>query len=77
MGLAALGAASGPVRWARAAPVPLKGTSLSILEATYFIPAAQDLFKRQAQEWGQASGVTVNTDFLNWPDLQPKISAAI
>jgi len=77
LGLAALGAATGPVRWAGAAPVSLKGTSLSILEATYFIPAAQDLFKRQAQEWGQASGVTVNTDFLNWPDLQPKISAAI
>jgi multiple sugar transport system substrate-binding protein len=77
LGLAALGTAPGLLRWGGAAPVQLKGTSLSILEGTYFIPTAQELFKKQAQEWGQANGVTVNPDFLNWPDLQPKISAAI
>jgi multiple sugar transport system substrate-binding protein len=77
LGLAATGTAPGLLRWGGAAPAALKGTSLSILEATYFIPAAQDLFKRQVQEWGQANGVNANVDFLNWPDLQPKISAAI
>ncbi len=77
LGLAALGTAPGLLRFGGAAPVQLKGTSLSILQATYFIPPAQDLYKKQAQEWGQTNGVTVNTDFLNWPDLQPKISAAI
>jgi multiple sugar transport system substrate-binding protein len=77
LGLTALGTVPGLWRWGVAAPVQLKGTSLSILQATYFIPAAQDLYKKQAQDWGQTTGVTVNTDFLNWPDLQPKISAAI
>lgn len=74
---AAVGAAPGLVQWSGAAPAQLKGTSLSILQGTYFIGAAQDLYKKQAQEWGQTNGVTVATDFLNWPDLQPKISAAI
>jgi multiple sugar transport system substrate-binding protein len=58
-------------------PAILKGSTLSILQGTYFIPAAQDLYKKQAQEWGKANGVSVTTDFLNWPDLQPKIAAAI
>ncbi len=60
-----------------AAPAVIKGTKLSILQATYFIAPAQDLYKRQAQEWGQANGVTMVADFLNWPDLQPKIAASI
>ena len=77
LGLTALGTVPGLWRWGGAAPAQLKGTSLSILQATYFIPTAQDLYKKQAAEWGQGQGVTVNTDFLNWPDLQPKISAAI
>jgi len=59
------------------APAAIKGTKLTILQGTYFIPAAQDLYKKQAQEWAQANGVTVATDFLNWPDLQPKIAAAV
>jgi multiple sugar transport system substrate-binding protein len=77
LGLGALGTAPGLLRWAGAAPTMLKGTSLTTLQATYFVPAGQDLFKKQVQEWGQANGVNANADFLNWPDLQPKISAAI
>ena len=61
---AAVGAAPGLVQWSGAAPAQLKGTSLSILQGTYFIGAAQDLYKKQAQEWGQTNGVTVATDFL-------------
>ena len=59
------------------APAVIKGTKLAILQGTYFIPAAQELYKKQAQEWGKAIGVTMATDFLNWPDLQPKIAAAV
>jgi len=59
------------------APAVLKGTRLSILQGTYFIAPAQDLYKRQAEEWGKAHGVEMSADFLNWPDLQPKIAAAI
>lgn len=55
----------------------LKGTKLSILQGTYFIAPAQDLYKKQAESWGAANGVEVACDFLNWPDLQPKIGAAV
>jgi multiple sugar transport system substrate-binding protein len=59
------------------APAFLKGARLAILQGTYFIAPAQDLYKREAQEWAKAVGATVTTDFLNWPDLQPKIAAAV
>ncbi|MEK6716265.1 MAG: twin-arginine translocation signal domain-containing protein, partial [candidate division NC10 bacterium] len=59
------------------APAVLKGTKLAILQASYFIAPGQDLYKKQAAEWGKANGVEVSADFLNWPDLQPKIGAAI
>jgi len=75
LGAAALGNLPSPV-FAQA-PAVLKGTKLSILQGTYFIAPGQDLYKKQAQEWGKANGVEVSTDFLNWPDLQPKIAAAI
>ena len=67
VGLAKLG--GGPGQVFGQAPAAIKGTKLSILQGTYFIPAAQDLYKKQAQEWAKASGVTTVTDFLNWPDL--------
>ena len=75
LGVAALG--SLPKKVFGQAPAVIKGTSLSILQGTYFVAPAQDLYKKQAQEWGAANGVTVAADFLNWPDLQPKIGAAV
>ena len=75
LGVAALGGLARP--GFGHAPVVIKGTRLAILQGTYFIPAAQDLYRKQAQDWGKASGVTMATDFLNWPDLQPKIAAAV
>jgi multiple sugar transport system substrate-binding protein len=75
LGLATLG---GLPRQANGqAPAVIRGTRLSILQGTYFIAPAQDLFRKQAEEWGKANGVTVTVDFLNWPDLQPKIAAAM
>lgn len=59
------------------APAAIKGAKLSVLQATYFIAPAQDLFKKQCEEFGKVAGVTVTPDFLNWPDLQPKIAAAV
>jgi hypothetical protein len=58
-------AASGTTPGAKA-PAVLKGTSLSILQGTYFVAAGQDLFKSQAEQWGKDNGVTMNVDFLNW-----------
>jgi multiple sugar transport system substrate-binding protein len=75
LGVAALGGL--PRQVFGQAPAAIKGTRLSILQGTYFIPAAQELYKKQAQDWAKSSGVAVTTDFLNWPDLQPKIAAAI
>jgi multiple sugar transport system substrate-binding protein len=66
-----------PAATAAKAPAVIKGTTLNILEGTYFIAPAQDLFKKLALDWGKENGVTVNVDFLNWPDLQPKIGAAV
>jgi multiple sugar transport system substrate-binding protein len=78
VGLAAAALGGLPRRvFAAQAPAVIKGSTLSILQGTYFIAPAQDLYKKQAQEWGKANGVTMNTDFLNWPDLQPKIAAAV
>ncbi|HTU03368.1 MAG TPA: extracellular solute-binding protein, partial [Candidatus Sulfotelmatobacter sp.] len=76
LGVAALSALPSKA-FAGQAPAFAKGTSLSILQGTYFVAPAQDLYKRQAEEWGKANGVTMSADFLNWPDLQPKIAAAI
>ncbi len=74
LGVAALGTLPTKVL---GAPATIKGTKLSILQGTYFIAPGQDLYKKQAQEWGQANGVSVSADFLNWPDLQPKIAASV
>src|SRR5208283_556099 len=75
LGVAAVG--SLPGKAFSAAPAVIKGTKLSILQATYFIPPAQDLFKKQVEDWGKANGVTATVDFLNWPDLQAKVAAAV
>jgi multiple sugar transport system substrate-binding protein len=75
LGVAALGGL--PRQVFGQAPAVIKGTKLSILQGSYGVPAGEELYKKLAQEWGKANGVTVVTDFLNWPDLQPKISAAI
>jgi multiple sugar transport system substrate-binding protein len=74
LGMAAMG---GLTEKAFGAPAKIKGTKLTILQGTYFIAPGQELYKKQAQEWGEANGVQMSADFLNWPDLQPKIAAAI
>lgn len=53
------------------------GGSLNILQGTYFVPAAQDFFTKQAKDWGSQNGVDVTSDFINWPDLQPRITSAV
>jgi multiple sugar transport system substrate-binding protein len=77
LGVAAVGGLLPDMLLAAKAPAFKKGTSLSILQGSYFIAPSQDLYKRQAQEWGEANGVKMSCDFLNWPDLQPKIAASV
>jgi multiple sugar transport system substrate-binding protein len=59
------------------APAFLQGGSLNMLMSTAFVPAAQDLFDEQATTWGEENGVDVTVDFINWPDLQPRTTAAV
>ena len=76
LGVAAMGGLP-EILFAAKAPAFKKGTKLSILQGSYFIAPGQDLYKKQAQEWGKANGVEMSCDFLNWPDLQPKIAASV
>ena len=55
----------------------LQERKLNTLAATYFVPAGQDYFTKVAQDWGSQNGVTVTTDYIGWPDLQPRIAAAV
>jgi multiple sugar transport system substrate-binding protein len=50
---------------------------LNTLQATYFVPAGQEFFTQIAQDWGSQNGVTVTTDYIAWPDLQPRIASAV
>ena len=53
------------------------GGKLNILAGSYFVPEAQDFFVKQVQDWGSQNGVEVTADFVNWPDIQAKVSAAV
>ena len=53
------------------------GGSLTILAGSYFVPEAQEFFVQQVEEWGEQNGVDVTCDFINWPDIQARISAAV
>ncbi len=62
---------------ARRAPAFIQERTLNTLQATYFVPAGQEFFTQIAQDWGSQNGVTVTTDYIAWPDLQPRIAAAV
>ncbi len=59
------------------APAFLQGGSLNMLISTAFVPAAQTFFEEQAKQFGEENNVDVTVDFINWPDLQPRITSAI
>ncbi len=61
----------------RRAPAFLQDRSITILAGTYFVPSAQDFFDQQVQDWGTQAGVSVTTDYINWPDIQARIAAAV
>jgi multiple sugar transport system substrate-binding protein len=53
------------------------GGKLTILAGSYFVPEAQEFFDQQTQEWGTQNGVEITTDYINWPDIQAKVSASV
>ena len=50
---------------------------LTILAGSYFVPEAQEFFVKQVEDWGSQNGVDITADFVNWPDIQAKVSAAV
>lgn len=70
--------ASGKERPLNHQPYMLQSTGkLNILSSTAFVPAAQTFFQKQAEDFGTQNKVEVTTDFINWPDLQPRTTAAV
>ncbi len=70
-------ATSAPAAKPTTGAASLKGTSLAFIGGTYFVPAAQEMFTKQLQQFGEANGVKVSADYMAWTDLQAKIAAAI
>jgi multiple sugar transport system substrate-binding protein len=62
---------------ARRAPAFAQGTRLHMLQWSHFIPAADTLFDKQAQEFGKQAGVEVRIERINQNDLQSRATAAI
>ncbi|MHB0868352.1 MAG: extracellular solute-binding protein, partial [Chloroflexota bacterium] len=69
--------AQAPAAAATQAPSKIAGASLAILQGSYFDRAWQDFAKKMFEDWGAQNNVKLTVDFLAWPDLQPKIGAAI
>jgi multiple sugar transport system substrate-binding protein len=73
-------AAAAPTQAAPAAkgPVSLKGTTLSVLQWSSFIPDADPFFKKQIEDdFMKNTGAVVNIEFVNANDVQPKTAASI
>jgi multiple sugar transport system substrate-binding protein len=59
------------------APAQVRGTTLNVLYGTWFVPAAETIFKAQLEDWGKQAGVTVNYESIQWPQIQAKVTAAL
>ncbi|MHB8575364.1 MAG: ABC transporter substrate-binding protein [Dehalococcoidia bacterium] len=70
-------AATGPPAAVAGAPAFLKGTKLSFLGGTYYIPEGEATFKQILSDWGRQSGVETSYEANDWPSLQPRIAANI
>jgi multiple sugar transport system substrate-binding protein len=68
---------AGRVSAAPRAAALLQDRQLNILQASYFVPEGQDFFNQMAEEWGSQNGVAITPDYIAWPDLQPRIAAAV
>jgi multiple sugar transport system substrate-binding protein len=73
---AALGASGHKVA-AKSAARLQTGGKLTVLAGSYFVPEAQEFFVSQVNDWGSQNGFEVQCDFVNWPDIQAKVSAAV
>ena len=70
-------AATGHAKAAPKAAVFIQERTMNTLAATYFVPEGQTFFTQVAEDWAGQNGVTITTDYIGWPDLQPRIAAAV
>jgi multiple sugar transport system substrate-binding protein len=68
---------TGQVSAAPRAAALLQDRQLNVLQASYFVPEGQEFFNKVAEEWGSQNGVAITPDYIAWPDLQPRIAAAV
>jgi multiple sugar transport system substrate-binding protein len=68
---------AGRVSAAPRAAAFLQDRQLNVLQASYFVPEGQEFFNQAAEEWGSQNGVAITADYIAWPDLQPRIAAAV
>lgn len=57
--------------------VYIQQRTMNTLAATYFVPEGQTFFTQVAEDWASQNNVTITTDYIGWPDLQPRIAAAV
>jgi multiple sugar transport system substrate-binding protein len=73
------GAAAAPTSAsaAQAAPVPVakKGSTLSLLLWSHFVPAYDDWLDNFAKDWGSKNGVTTKVDHITTNDLPARFAA--
>jgi multiple sugar transport system substrate-binding protein len=68
-------AATQPAAQTAPAPVAKKGSSLSILVWSHFVPAYDDWLNNFTKDWGDKNGVTVKVDHVRNADLPARFAA--
>src|SRR5260370_27869626 len=56
---------------------PGAGARIRLLQWNSFVRAADDELRRQAKEWGDANGVTVDIETVSGDQLQPRTVASV
>ncbi len=62
---------------ARTAPAAIRGTNLSIIQWSHFVPAYDAWFDKFATDWGQKNGVSVRVDHIPHLDQPARYAAEL
>ncbi len=71
------GLGGGPAAAAASLPKPRPGARIRLLQWNSFVRVADDELKRQAKEFGDANGVTVDIETVSGDQLQPRTVASV
>jgi len=75
--LAAFGGGPPAASAAASLPKPRSGARIRLLQWNSFVRVADDELRRQAKEFGEANGVTVEIETVSGDQLQPRTVAAV